>query len=142
MRIAAGIMLIISGTASLAFYVPLLCGVYVTPSSFLNLDPIFRQLLIPLLYISAAFIFPGGVFCLERKHWKLCFAAALLAFLIMIYWIYAATGGFSLPLSAIPPSALTWGIWFPIIAGVLPIIFVCIRKREWQEIPGEKIITN
>jgi hypothetical protein len=141
MRIAAGIMLIIGGTASLVFYVPLLF-VYVTPSSFLSLDPIFHQLLIPLLYISAAFIFPGGVFCLERKHWKLCFAAALLAFLIMIYWIYATTDGFSLPLSAYPPSALAWYIWFPIIAGTLPIIFVCIRKREWQEIPGEKVIIN
>ena len=128
MRIAAGIMLIICGAGSLLLYVPISL-LFTNPGLFV-FDPIFRRLLITLLYISAAFIFPGGVFCLERKYWKICFAAALLAVLIMIYWIYVATGGFSAPLSAL---SVGW-IWFPIITGTLPIIFVCIRKREWQEI--------
>jgi uncharacterized membrane protein YphA (DoxX/SURF4 family) len=117
MRIAAGIMLMIGGMASLFCYVPFLQFMNVNLFVF---DPIF----IPLLMFSAAFVFTGGIFCLNGEYWKLCFAAALLAFLIMIYWIYAATGGFSHPLSAYPP----------FITGTLPIIFVCIRKREWQEI--------
>jgi hypothetical protein len=129
--------LIIGSTALLAFYVPFL---QMVPSPrLLVFEPIFRL----LLFIPSAFIFPGGVFCLERKYWKLCFAAALLAFLIMIYWIYAVTGGFSFPLSAYPSSArVAWYIWVPIITGTLPIIFVCIRKREWHEISGEKIIIS
>ena len=114
MRIAAGILMIIGGTALLAYYVPLLLAV----------NTRFHL----LLFIPSTFIFSGGAFCLEGKYWKLCFAAALLAVLIMIYWIYVVTFGFSL----LPASA--WWIWFPIITGAPPIIFVCIRKREWQEI--------
>jgi len=128
MRIAAGIILMIGGMASLFCYVPFL--------QFMNFNLfVFDPIFILLLMFSAAFVFTGGIFCLNGEYWKLCFASALLASLLMIYWIYATTDGFSLPLSAFPPSArVAWYIWFPIITGTLPIIFVCIRKRERQEI--------
>ena len=119
MRITAGIILIIYGVVSLVIYVFVL---HVMQLPFYAFDP-FRIL---LFIIAKAFIVTGGVFCLMRKVWGLCFASALLSVSINIYEI---AGISFLPL----PSDL-W-IWWSliIITGALPIIFVCIRKREWSE---------
>jgi len=75
-----------------------------------------------LLIIPAAFIFAGGVFCLERKYRRVCLASASLAAFIMIVWLtgYAAVS-----------VALAWVVS---IVGTLPIIFVSLTKKEWQEI--------
>jgi hypothetical protein len=112
MRKAAGIMLISCGALSLFVYV----FVRLTHLHIYAFDIYDIFFMIP-----AAFIVAGGVFCLKRKYWKLCFASALLAVLMMIFWFF----GF-------PPS--DWWFWFFIITGTLPIIFVCLRKSEWQEI--------
>jgi len=65
------------------------------------------------------FVIMGGVFCLRRKHWGLCFTSSLLLalFVILGFFFFAA------PLFLCP-------------LGILPIVFVCLRKREWQEIQG------
>ena len=128
MRKAAGIILIIYGAVPWLIFVPVILTHPHLPS-----DPVFVFDI--SFIISNPFIVTGGVFCLKRKYWKLCFVSALLAVFMMIYWIYVFTGGFSLP-----PSDFTLFLaWYVllliiIIAGVLPLIFVCIRKREWQEI--------
>jgi len=127
MRKAAGIILIIYGAVSLFFFVPVLL-------THLHLLQSTDHVLNILFIISNAFIVTGGVFCLKRKYWKLCFASALIAVLMMIYWIYGLTGfRFPPPASILP--ALDWCLLLlTIIAGALPLIFVCLRKREWQEI--------
>jgi len=135
MRKAAGIMLIIYGVSLMIPY-GLIQIIHLPSYAIQNL-----LFIIPFI-IPGAFVVTGGVFCLKKKYWKLCFASALLAVLIMIYLIYGMTGGFSPPPGTrFHVSNFAWWIWFPIwwillpiITGILPIIFVCIRKREWQEI--------
>jgi hypothetical protein len=120
MRIAAGIILIIYGVVSLVIYV------FVLHVMQLHLYLFFDPSRILLFIISKAFIVTGGVFCLMRKVWGLCFASALLSVSINIYEIAG--------LSFLPLPSDLW-IWWSliIITGALPIIFICIRKREWSE---------
>jgi hypothetical protein len=125
MRIAASIMLIIFGALSLFVHVFIL----ITHVGIIAFDPVFDT----LFMISTAFIVTGGVFCLKRKYWKLCLVSALLAVFMMIFWL---PGIFWLPHFPSPPSAIDWWVWSLIITGALPIIFVGIRKRGWQEISG------
>ena len=124
MRKAAGIMLIIYGAVLL--YVTI--GGLISEARHIR-DPVFTILFMVIFFafiVTGAFIIIGGVFCLKRKYWKLCFASALLAVLMMIFW-WPGIFGFL-------PRASAWWVWSSIIAGILPLIFVCIRKREWQEI--------
>ena len=123
MRIAAGILMITYGVKTIVFFVGSLSdwGFH----GYLDALGLF-------VIISAVFIITGGVFCLKRKYWKLCFTSALLAVFMIISWIYLLTG-FRFP----PPSPSPYFAWFLLpwlITGTPAIIFVCIRKREWQEI--------
>jgi hypothetical protein len=72
-----------------------------------------------LLIIPAAFIVAGGVFCLERKYWKVCFASALVTVISMVVWWISQTD-----------SMLAW---IGSMLGTFPIILVLVRKNEWQE---------
>jgi len=123
MRIAAGIILIIYGVVSLVIYVFVLLIMQLHLYLYV-FDP--SHILFILFIISKAFIVTGGVFCLMRKVWGLCFASALLSVSINIYEIAG--------LSFLPLPSDLW-IWWSliIITGALPIIFICIRKREWSE---------
>jgi hypothetical protein len=124
MRIAAGTLLMIYGAASLWFHV---FGIL---SEFRHIrEPVITILLSVAFY---AFIVTGGVLCLKRKYWKVCFASALLAVLIMIYWVYGFTR-FSFPPPSFPPFIVSY-LLILVFTASLSIIFVCIRKREWQEI--------
>jgi hypothetical protein len=62
----------------------------------------------------------GGVLCLKRRHWKVCLSSALVGIALMILY---STG---------PLDTATWLDWFVIIAGVFPVIFVSLRRMEWQ----------
>ena len=121
MRIAAGILMIIAGIALLVNFVPLLIeygvGTYDLPFS--NLA----------MVISASLIVTGGVFCLRRKCWKVCFASSLLLLVLSGLLIFVLAVLCSLGNEYTPPG---WS-WFPIPVGILPIIFVCLRRREWSE---------
>jgi hypothetical protein len=119
MRIAAGIMMIAVGMALLVNFVPRLiedgAGSFDLP--FVNL----------VVVISALFFVAGGVFCLRRRYWKVCFASSLLllvllAFLLLIFWVL-----WSLLYAPV------WWMVVPIPVGILPIIFVCLRRRDWQK---------
>lgn len=74
-----------------------------------------------LLIIPAAFVFTGGVFCLTRRYWKVCYPSALITLLIMFVWLigHAADS--------------IWLAWVVSMVGTLPIIFVTLTKKEWQE---------
>lgn len=114
MRKAAGILMIIFGLARLV------------PSLLIDLrlgirgfcDPYFVS-----FFISAAFVVAGGIVCLKRKYWKLCFSSALVAFLLIVYYV---AGAYS--------TATSSGLfWLYTAMGILPIVFVSLRKREWSE---------
>jgi len=113
MRQAAGIMLIIFGMFLLNTVISALRGfdIHVYDLAF-NL----------FIIISAAFLITGGIFCLRKKYWRVCLASASLAVLIMIMWL---TGYHT---------SLAWLSWVFSILGTLPIIFVCLTKKEWKEI--------
>jgi len=116
MRIAAGIMLIISGMFLLNTVVSVLKDfVY----------PVYEIVFNLLIIIPAAFLVTGGIFCLREKHWRVCLASAWLAVFIMIMW-----------LTGFHPYAFRWLSWVFSVLGTLPIIFVYLTKREWQEIQG------
>jgi hypothetical protein len=119
MRIAAGIMMMVVGIALLVGFVPRLAedgvGTYDLP--FINL----------VVVTSALFFVTGGVFCLRRKFWKVCLASSLLllvllAFLLLVFWVL-----WSLLYAPV------WWMAVPIPLGILPIVFVCLRKGEWSE---------
>ena len=121
MRIAAGILMIIVGIALLGIFIPLLSeyGIATYDLPFSNL----------VMIISALFSVTGGVFCLKRKYWKVCFISALLLLVLSALFLFILSVLCSLGSEYTPPG---WS-WFPIPVGILPIVFVCLRKREWSE---------
>ena len=114
MRIAAGIMLIVLGIALTYVQVGLMTYDIIHYGV-----PVSQYLLSPYIVM----VFPGvfsticGGLCVKRRYWKVCFSSALLLLLMMIYWC-VVTGG---------------GAWFAIPLGIAPLIFVLLRKRDWQK---------
>ena len=121
MRIAAGILMILYSVRTIVFVGGTLSeqGTETYPLV-LGLAAI----------IPAVFIITGGVFCLKRKYWKLCFASSLVLLLFMIFELFLMfpfAWWLNLPIWwVVIPLSLPWPI--------LPQIFVCLRKSEWQEI--------
>jgi membrane protease YdiL (CAAX protease family) len=139
MRIAAGILMIILGTITGTFvaFVEVLLG---WGDGSMNYASFILFAIIP-----AVFVIPGGVFCLKRKYWKLCFTSSLLLLFIDLYLFIAFNFYYrpTIPVNTYPimiPDTsrflISFLIWFVSLSGILPIIFVCLRKREWQEIQG------
>ena len=62
-----------------------------------------------LSFTAALFAIAGGIFTLQRRHWKVCLAANIPSAVFLL---------------------LTMGAY--VLAGILPIIFISLRKREWQ----------
>ena len=104
MRKAAGILMIIGTIMSVAAF----GSIPGEPE---------KSLAFGLIFVYLGFTLSGGIFTLKRKHWKLCFISSLLLTLFLISSL------FFLPVTS---------TWFLIPGGILPIIFVCLRKREWQ----------
>jgi len=124
MRKAAGILMIIYGVKGI--------GTYVGPI-FLEGWGAFRWRYIDIAYwlsyvIPVVFIIIGGVFCLKGKYWKLCFASSLC---LSVFMFFDALPTFYLlqpldmPYLGVQLILLPWGI--------IPIIFVLLRKSEWSE---------
>jgi peptidoglycan/LPS O-acetylase OafA/YrhL len=113
MRIAAGIMLMILGALILVACVVVLID-YDTNVH----DPLFD---IAFMFCGA-FLVTGGVFCLKKKGVELCLGSTVIAIFLTIGWFKGSY------------ASLTWWDWACCVLGVLPIIFVCLRIREWQEV--------
>jgi len=113
MRQAAGILMVASG---MFLFVVMVSSVphYNVDSYGLGFNLL---LLIPTLFILAA-----GVFCLTRKYWKVCYASALVTLVIMLVWLIS---------NAADSIGLAWVVS---VVGTLPIVFVTLGKKEWQEI--------
>ena len=122
MRKAAGILMIMYGVKAIGLLVS-------SPTGYL--DEKFIDYSFPwglFVIIPAVFIITGGVFCLKRKYWKLCFASSLVLLLFMIIDF--------LFLFPFPPGDVTyWWVNRTLFPpwGILPLIFICLRKREWSE---------
>ena len=120
---AAGIILIFLGVAAISLFIVNVSGLITNPyEDILKTPPDYVFIIIATL---AVFFIVGGVFCLKRKNWRLCFTSSLFLHIFMTVLIFSQLFFFSwmLPLwlSLIP-------VW------ILPLIFICLRKREWQEI--------
>ena len=113
MRKAAGIMLVIFGILLLNTLVSALRGYGI---------PVHQIVFNLLMIIPVAFLITGGIFCLQKKYWKVCLAAAWLAVFTMI-----------VSLTGSSPSDLDWLSWVFSILGTLSIIFVYLTKTEWKE---------
>ena len=105
MRKAAGILMII-GTIMSAVAFGSMQG-----------EP-YKHIAFGLIFVYMAITLSGGIFTLKRRHWKLCFSSGLLLSLLLIYSL------FFLPVTS---------TWFLLPSGILPITFVCLRRREWSE---------
>ena len=128
MRKAAGIILIISGVVGLVGLVMTLStsNIYVELLSYLHL--------ILWRIGSGVFLVIGGVFCLRRRYWGACLAAALVSLLIGIsstidYARYI--GGMRMVPSG--PISMTWGIWILLLGAIISTILIIRRKKEWQQ---------
>jgi len=114
MRKAAGILMVIYGVATVGIYFEFVTD-YVAPTSYLA-GTLFA--ILPVVPIIT-----GGVFCLKRKYWKLCFGSSLFLLLFMIVFLLSL------------PYALDHFLWVTCLfipMGILPQIFICLRKSEWQ----------
>jgi hypothetical protein len=113
MRQAAGILMV-------AFALFMVRDVSSVLSSMAFLWP-FYSLGLGLLLVflaAAAFIIAGGVFSLQRRYWRVCFASAVVTVLSMILlWINETD------------SVLAWIVS---MMGTFPIVFVLLMKSEWQ----------
>lgn len=119
MRIAAGILMIVYSVRTIVF-----------AGGTLSVQGIESSPIVLAAIISAVFIITGGGFCIKRKYWKLCFASSLVLLLFLIFEVFLM-----FPLAwwlNIP----NWWVVIPLSIPwpILPQIFVCLRKNEWQEI--------
>lgn len=109
MRRVVGILMIIFGMTTIGIFV-------------YGIQPYYGLTIKLLMIFSTVFIITGGVFCLWRKYWTVCFISSLLlpCFVILL-WGWFIYGFLS---------------WFFIAGGIISAIFVGLRKNEWQELPA------
>jgi len=106
MRRVVGILMIISGMTAMGIFVHGIQAYY-------GLRLPFDLLMIS----STVFVTVGGVFCLRRKYWIVCFISSVLfpCFVILL-WMWVLPGGLS---------------WSFIWGGIMSAIFVYRRNGEW-----------
>ena len=127
MRKAAGILLILFGVAAMSLFIVNVSGLIRNPyEHIVGVTPDYVFIIIATL---AVFFIIGGVFCLRRKCWGLCFTSSLFLHISITELIFSQFFSqlffygwlFFLWLSLIP-------LW------IIPLIFICLRKSDWQEI--------
>jgi hypothetical membrane protein len=112
MRKAAGILLMILGMTMLVSSIVLVLQYDIRVDKY----PVHL-----LMIISGVFLVTGGVFCIKRKYWKLCFASSLFLVVLMVFLLCLG-------------NPFSWVTLHVIPAWIIPIIFVRLRKTEWQQI--------
>jgi hypothetical protein len=110
MRRIAGILMVIFGMTAMGIFV------YGGIQGYYHLA--FRL----IMSFLSVFVITGGVFCLRRKYWTVCFISSLLfSFSVSFFWVFL-----NLPIYGLA--------WLLLPGAIIPLIFVCLRKREWQEV--------
>jgi hypothetical protein len=117
MRKAAGVIMIIIGAIVLGMSI----GSFWWVAWSINLFAVF-------MLAWAIFAFIGGILCLMRRHWGVCLASAIAA--VVFGLVGSPLGFFIAPLGGI--------VGFPLVlvVGIVSIVFISLRKKEWQEISG------
>ena len=122
MRKAAGIILIIFGVAAISLFIVNVGGLITNPyEDIVSTPPDYVYIIIATL---AVFFIVGGVFCLKRKNWRLCFTSSLFLHIFMTLLLVSN-------LIFFPWMSFLWLSLIPV--WILPLIFICLRKSEWSE---------
>ena len=117
MRIAAGILMIIGAALGIIMlhaaygYIPGLLGW--------------------LPWFWAFFVGGGGLYTLKRKAWRLCLASSILLLpmgTVLPFLVLTDALSHGEPVTPFAVGITT--LFF--VLGIIPIIFVCLRKREWE----------
>jgi hypothetical protein len=116
MRKAAGAMLIIVGVYMLVGEITMLYRMG---------SHLFALSVFPI--ILAALTITGGVFCVRRRYWIVCLVTAL----IPVYFVITLL----LSKGVVLCRFAAWELILPIV-GILPIIFIGFKRKEWKEILG------
>ena len=122
MRKAAGIILIVSGALGLIGLVRFLTGLGSTLSFVLALPTILLEA------IPIAFFIIGGIFCLRRKYWRIFLASASFATSIGVFFLVMLSLDRAIYLGE------GWRPWIAVLAAIISVIFISLRRREWHEI--------
>ena len=118
MRKAAGIILMISGLISLILFHSTLIGWVGQPAT---LETAYATAwVLPLdAFVSLGLIMGGGISALGKKHWWWALSGAIFCVFVGFFiFTDPASGQFW------PP--------FEILMGTVALVFVCLRRREWQ----------
>ena len=120
MRRAAGVIMIILGAIVLGINVFVL---WMYASSRIDLLNI-----LTFAWVILAFI--GGILCLMRRYWGVCLASAIAAVVAGIFGLPLVSMGWGIP------GVIAGFFGFPIVlvGGIVSIVFISRRKKEWQEI--------
>lgn len=133
MRIAAGILMIIGAIIGwIAFIVVKETMEYpeysplVSPYRFLL--SFLLEIILPIF--GAIFVIVGGICTLKRRAWKVCFTSSILLLPVPFLALYLVVRSPPSPAEII--SVFFCWIIPTFLVAILPIIFVCLRKREWE----------
>jgi membrane protease YdiL (CAAX protease family) len=123
MRIASGIILIILGVFGLRglFFLLRESMIRVSYIPFSAVFTIIWYIVPVVLFVS------GGIFCLRKKYWRVCLAAASFAVFMAIVTVVE-------PSVVLGRLVMPWIAWFVVIGAVISTVFISLSKKEWQEI--------
>ena len=125
MRTAAGILMIVGALLGLTMIRGIAVSVGISATGFIP------GLLGWLLWLWAFLVGGGGYYTLKRKSWGLSLTSGFLLLpmgtvLPFLIWTDASSSG-----ELITPFAMGITTLF-FVVGILPLIFVCLKKREWE----------
>jgi hypothetical protein len=132
MRKAAGILMIIYGVKTMSFLIVAIINNW-SLAGYKTEHPFGL-----IIGFWAVFIIIVGVLCIKSVVWGLCFASSLALFIYVIYDLaYIGLGphifaSFELLIRLNPIRLVDTILAVPL--GVLPEIFICLRKSEWHEL--------
>ncbi|MDH4067617.1 MAG: hypothetical protein OEU97_01615, partial [Dehalococcoidia bacterium] len=134
---AAGIILITLGVlfaCELIHVLTILDWYYHSPLMMVIRVPSFLFLL--GLAVAAGFLITGGIFCLMRKHWRICLASTSFAVFSVVFNIvyFSALSPFSWGWPWEQYIYMRWPIWVMLVPAVISAILVLRTKKEWQVI--------
>jgi len=124
MRKAAGVILMVLGA-----YAFISSVVFLILSSMHGGSGLYRFVFV---MVYGAFVVAGGVFSLKRKYWGACLVSGLI---VVLDWIVPVVEALARGSNLAVWLLMNWVMWIVVVGGVVSVIFIILRKKEWQEIP-------
>lgn len=80
---------------------------------------------LPYGIVFGGLLVAGGVLCLKRRYWGVCLVSAVITVSLWIapVVVMLVEGGFS----------ALWNFAIQVPGGLVAIVFISLRKKEWQE---------